>query len=625
MATTHDTYEKDPEKAAAAAPDTPAATAGDTWDSEPTQPHSWSRRFVTSFQRDPNAHVIRSGQMLDPHGGGGKPSGFDHKGAAERTANSGLAHKLKARHMQMIAIGGSIGTGLFVTSGAALNTGGPASLVIAFIVIGVLMFCTVHALGEMAVLFPVAGSFSAYSTRFLDPAWGFAMGWNYAMQWLVVLPLEIVAASITLSFWSGAADTNPAAWVTIFLIVIVAINFFGVRGYGEAEFIFAIIKVIAVIGFIILGIILNCGGGPDGSYIGGRYWKTDNVEASYAAYSEVGIEAGSISSGAFNSGFKGLCSVFVTAAFSFAGTELVGLAAAEADNPRKTLPRAIKQVFWRIALFYIVALTIVSLLVPYGDPRLLGDSSEDAKASPFVIAINNAGISVLPSIMNVVILIAVLSVGNSSIYGSSRTLAALAEQNQAPKIFAYIDRKGRPLVAIVAASVLGLLCYVVAGGTETSSTALNWLYSLSGLSSIFTWASICAAHIRFRMAWKKQGHTLDELAFKSQAGLIGSWIGLTLNIIVLVAQFWTAAWPIGYGELSVNDRVQDFFLSYLAFPVVILFYLPYKLYYKTPFMRSMDMDLVTGRREIDTPALIEAERMEKAQMPKWKRFYKMFC
>jgi yeast amino acid transporter len=404
----------------------------------------------------------------------------------------------------------------------------------------------------------------------------------------------------------------------------VAINFFGVRGYGEAEFVFAIIKVVAVIGFIILGIILNCGGGPDGGYIGGRYWKSNNVPANYPGY-QMGQPAGSIASGAFNSGFKGLCSVFVTAAFSFAGTELVGLAAAESENPRRSLPTAIKQVFWRICLFYIVSLTIVSLLVPYGDARLLGDSSEDAKASPFVIAINNAGIEVLPSVMNVVILIAVLSVGNSSIYGSSRTLAALAEQNQAPRILAYIDRAGRPLVSIIVASALGLLCYVVAGGQEDAKTALNWLYSLSGLSSIFTWGSICLAHIRFRSAWKKQGHSLDELAFRSQVGVIGSWVGFILNCLVLVAQFWTAAWPIGYGTYTATGIAQNFFLAYLAAPVVILFYIPYKIYYRTPFMRTMNMDLQSGRKEWDTPTLLEAERVERAQLPRWKRIYKIFC
>jgi yeast amino acid transporter len=129
-----------------------------------------------------------------------------------------------------------------------LNSGGPASLVIAYILIGAMLYCTVHALGEMAVLYPVAGSFAAYSTRFLDPAWGFAMGWNYALQWLVVLPLEIVAASITIQYWNSGI--SPAAWVSIFLVLIIAINFFGVRGYGEAEFVFAIIKVTAVIGFM---------------------------------------------------------------------------------------------------------------------------------------------------------------------------------------------------------------------------------------------------------------------------------------------------------------------------------------------------------------------------------------
>lgn len=516
------------------------------------------------------------------------------------------------------------GTGLFVTSGAALSTGGPASLIIAFGLIGILMFCTMQALGELAVLFPVSGSFSAYSTRFLDPAWGFAMGWNYAIQWLVVLPLEIVAASITLTYWPGAAKTNEAAWVVIFWVVIVAINFFGVRGYGEAEFVFAIIKVIAVIAFIILGIVLNCGGGPHGGYIGGSFWYANTVPPDYAGYLE-GQTPGSISSGAFHNGFKGLCSVFVTAAFSFAGTELVGLAAAEAANPRKSLPTAIKQVFWRICLFYMVALTIVSLLVPYGDDRLLGSSSEDAKASPFVIAINNAGISGLPSVMNVVILIAVLSVGNSSIYGSSRTLAALAEQGQAPRFLAYIDRQGRPLFAIIVASVIGLLCFVVGGGQKDANTALNWLYSLSGLSSIFTWGSICLAHVRFRSAWKKQGHTLDELAFTSQVGVIGSWVGFILNVLVLIAQFWTAAFPPQYGDQSPDDRAQTFFLAFLAFPVVMIFYIPFKIWYRTPFMRTSDMDLQTGRRELDTAALIEADRIERAQMPKWKRFYKIFC
>jgi amino acid transporter len=549
------------------------------------------RNFVDGFKPHP-VHAAASAKRRDAATGGQ----YDAEQAAINIAESPLSRRLKGRHLQMIAIGGSIGTGLFVGSGLALHTGGPASLLIAFALIGAMLYCVVHALGEMAVLFPIAGSFSAYSTRFLDPAWGFAMGWNYAMQWLVVLPLEIVAASITIDFWHS--PVNKAVWVTIFWALIVTINLFGVKGYGEAEFVFSIIKVIAVIGFIILGVILNCGGGPQGGYIGGRYWHDP---------------------GAFHNGFKGLCSVFVTAAFAFAGTELVGLAAAETANPRKSLPTAVKQVFWRITLFYIVSLTLVGLLVPWNEPRLLsGSSSADASASPFVIAIKNAKISALPSIMNVVIMIAVLSVGNSSVYGSSRTLAALAEQGQAPRILAYIDRNGRPMVGIAVSALLGLLGYLAA--SPKKGQAFTWMLALSGLSSIITWGSICLAHIRFRHGWKKQGHSIKELAYQSQSGVIGSWLGLLLNCLVLVAQFWVAMWPVGE-----SPNAENFFSIYLTVPVVLAFYIPYKIFYKTPFVRSADMDLVTGRREMDLDTLLEEERAEQAAWPRWKKIYKIFC
>jgi amino acid transporter len=354
--------------------------------------------------------------------------------------------------------------------------------------------------------------------------------------------------------------------------------------------------------YSILGVILNCGGGQDGGYIGGKYWRNP---------------------GAFNNGFKGLCSVFVTAAFAFAGTELVGLAAAETANPRKSIPTAVKQVFWRITLFYIVSLTLVGLLVPSTEPRLLSGGDANAAASPFVIAIKDAGIDVLPSVMNVVILISVLSVGNSAIFGSSRTLAALADQGQAPKILGYIDRKGRPLVSIGIASTIGLLAYTADSGAQ--GTVLDWMLALSGLSSIFTWGSICFAHIRFRRAWQVQGHSLDELAFRSQSGVIGSWVGFLFNCLVLVVQFWVGAWPVGYGEIGSAGQANNFFLAYLAAPIVIVFYVGYKLWFRTPFMHGKDMDLKTGIRELNLGHLLAEERAERAAWPRWKRAYKVVC
>ncbi|GAB7351218.1 hypothetical protein MBLNU459_g1654t1 [Dothideomycetes sp. NU459] len=563
---------------------------------EETKTGTRMSRFVDSFKRNPNARMVTV--ATDDQGRPLKD---------QPPAEPALSMSLKNRHLQMIAIGGSIGTGLFVGSGSALATGGPASLVIAYGLIGIMLFCTVHALGELAVAFPVAGSFAVYASRFIDPAWGFAMAWNYALSWLITLPLEIIAASITLSFWPGAANVNPAAWVTIFLVVIVCINLFGVKGYGEAEFVFSIIKVIAIIGFIILGIIIDTGGVPGDKRgdIGSYYWTNP---------------------GAFHNGFKGLCSVFVTAAFSFSGTEMVGLCAAETANPRKTLPSAIKQVFWRILLFYMVSLTIVGVLVPYDDDDLLnGSGSSDANASPFVIAVRNAGISVVPSIMNVVILIAVLSVGNTSIYGASRTLAALADRGQAPKFLGYIDRAGRPILAIAFASSFGVLCYIVAAGTNARTQAFNWMLAVSGLAALFNWSSICLCHIRFRAAWKAQGHTLDELAFKSQATVYGSYLGLIFNILILIAQFWTGFAPVGYASMTAGELVQNWFEAYLAFPIVLISFLVFKFWKKTKFVAIKDIDITSGRRDLNLAEILAEERAEQAAWPWYKRWWKIVC
>ncbi|KAK3314327.1 amino acid permease-domain-containing protein [Apodospora peruviana] len=577
-------------------------------------------RFVDSFRREDgvNVHVTDTDAVINGNRFGGSDGNdarsrehngtryYDIKSANKGAATTLLARELKGRHLQMIAIGGSIGTGLFVASGKALSQGGPASVLLAYMFIGVMLYCTVQALGELAVIFPVAGSFSHFSTRFLDPSWGFAMGWNYALQWVVVLPLEIIAGAMTIGYWND--QLNKAIFVTIFLIIIVVINLFGVKGYGEAEFVFAIIKVTAVIGFILLGIVINIGGTPTSGYIGGKYWQDP---------------------GAFNNGFKGFCSVFVTAAFAFAGTELVGLAAAETANPRKSLPTAIKQVFWRISLFYIVSLTLVGLLVPYNDSRLMnGRNFADASASPFVIAIESAGATVLPSIMNGVILVSVISVGNSSVFGSSRTLAALAEQGQAPKILAYVDRQGRPLVAILVSSTVGFLAFL--SDVSGRDAIFDWLLAISGLSTIFTWGSTCLAHIRLRQAWAHNNRSLSDIAFRAQAGVWGSWVGLIFNCLVLVTQTWLAISPIDDPDqkepLPPSERARAFFLGCLAIPVVLMFAVGHKLWYRTSVVRVEDMDIDTGRRDFGRLGIIKAQEEEERQSwPRWKRIYKVIC
>lgn len=198
---------------------------------------------------------------------------------------------------------------------------------------------------------------------------------------------------------------------------------------------------------------------------------------------------------------------------------------------------------------------------------------------------------------------------------------------QAPRFLAYIDRKGRPLKAIGVAAAFGFLAYLAASNKDTE--VFTWLQALSGLSSIFTWGSICLAHIRFRRAWRVQGRSLDELAFRSQAGVLGSWIGFIFNVLVLIAQFWTGFAPIQpqYGPPITGTlaHVRNFFQAYLAAPVVLLCYIVYKLIYRTPIMRCKDMDLKTGLRDLNVAELLADEEWEKASWPKWKKAYKFLC
>lgn len=302
---------------------------------------------------------------------------------------------------------------------------------------------------------------------------------------------------------------------------------------------------------------------------------------------------------------------------------MIGLTAAETMNPRKTLPKAIKQVFWRICLFYLVSLTMIATLVSYKDERLIGQSSVDATASPFVIAVVNGGVKGLPSVINAVILISVISVGNASVYATSRSLNSLAEQGMAPKWTGYVDRAGRPLAAILITDIFGLFALIAASDKQVE--VFNWLLAISGLSSIFTWLSINASHIRFRRAMHVQGRSLDELPYTSQCGVWGSYFGFALNTLVLIAQFWIALFP-----LNGKPSAYDFFLSYLGLPVLLSSWLFYKVWKRDwkLLIRAKDIDLDTGRANIDMDILkheLAEERALLREKPLYVRVYRFWC
>ncbi|KAH7591693.1 Amino acid permeases signature [Nakaseomyces glabratus] len=521
--------------------------------------------------------------------------------------NTNLNKDLSVRHLLTLAVGGAIGTGLFVNSGASLTTGGPASLVIGWVIVSTCLFTVINSLGELAAAFPVVGGFNVYITRFIEPSFAFAINLNYLAQWLVLLPLELVAASITIRYWND--KINSDAWVAIFYTAIALANMLDVKSFGETEFILSMVKILAIIGFGILGIVLTCGGGPHGGYIGGKYWHNPGAFVGHSAGSQ----------------FKGLCSVFVTAAFSYSGIEMTAVSAAESRNPKETIPKAAKRTFWLITVSYVGILTLIGCLVPYNDQRLLnGSSSVDAAASPLVIAIENGGIKGLPSLMNAIILIAIVSVANSAVYACSRCMVSMAHIGNLPKFLSKVDKRGRPLNAILLTLFFGLLSFIAA--SDKQEEVFTWLSALSGLSTIFCWMAINLSLIRFRDAMKAQGRSLDEMPFLSQSGTWGAWYGVIVLFLVLVASFWTSLFPVG----SSTASAKSFFEGYLSLPILIACYVGHKLWKRDwrLLVPLMEMDLDSGRRVLDAETREEELRVEREYLANasfFTRFLHIWC
>lgn len=538
------------------------------------------KKFDQKLDFSTEVHEIKSQQYGQELTGFAKfKDGFKRN---DPSAEVQMEKSISQRHVIMIALSTGVGTGLWVGSGKALSKAGPAGVLIGYAIVSLMVFFVIDSAGELAVAYgSLNGGFNAYPKKFLDDSIGFSVGWNYAIQWLTVFSLELVTASMTLKYWT---DINSDIFVGPFYLLILAINFFGAKGFGEAEFFFNTTKLITISGFIILAIILDLGGAGKKEFIGGKYWQDP---------------------GAFLNGFKGLCNVFVAAAFAFGGTEFVALTAAEQSNPKRAIPQAIKIVCYRILFIFMIALLMVGLLVPSNSDQLMGSGGSATHASPFVIAISSHGIKVLPHIMNSVILLSVLSVANSAVYSSSRTVQCLAEQGFAPKWMNYIDKTGRPLVGLIIAAIAGLFSFVAAYKEE--ETIFNWLLSISGLSTLFTWTTICVCHIRFRKAMAAQGRSLGELGYKAKTGVIGSYIAIGLNIFIIVVQFWISLFPLG--SKGKPDPI-SFFQNYLGVIVLLIFYIGHKIYSRTTkiWKSPEEIDLVSDRRIFDEDLMLQEEQ-----------------
>lgn len=516
---------------------------------------------------------------------------LESAGTAESESGR-MKRSLTPRHVSMIAIGGTIGTGLFLGSGEALHQGGPVGILLGYLIMGAVVYSMMVALGEMVTMFPVTGAFVHYATRFVDPALGFAVGWNYWYSFAVTLPTEITAAAIVMQYWTKSV--NVAVWITIFLAATSGINFIGVKYYGEAEFWCSAIKVTAIVGLIILSIILDLGGGPTHDRIGFRHW------ISPGPFNQLNGIPGSTGE------FLAFWSVFIQAAFSFQGTEIVALTAGEAQNPRKTVPRAINTVFYRILLFYVGGVTAIGLLVPYNSPGLLGGTG-DATSSPFVIAIKNAGISVLPDIVNAVILTAAFSAGNSDLYAGSRTLFGLSVDRMAPRIFSRCSRSGLPVAGIGLTAIAGLLAYL--NVSNSGGTVFTWFSNLSSITGLLTWWTILFSYLRFYAGLKHQRIDRNNLDYKAPFQPWLSYFGIVMITLIIIFNgfqvFLANSWSAG-----------KFVTAYISLPIFAVFFLGWKTHHKTSLVAVDQMDFETGRRELDsTDHEGEGDRDEKAAQP----------
>ncbi|QLG38466.1 MULTISPECIES: amino acid permease [unclassified Paenibacillus] len=480
----------------------------------------------------------------------------------QTTTGPTLKKGLRARHMTMIALGGSIGTGLFLASGTAISNAGPGGALIAYAAVGIMVFFLMTSLGELATFMPDSGSFNTYAARFVDPALGFAMGWNFWYNWAVTIAAELAAATVLIKYWFP--DSSSMLWSLLFLVLIFALNVLSVKGYGESEYWFAIIKVATVIIFLTVGVLMIFG------IIGGE---------------AVGFSNFTVGDAPFHGGFFAVLGVFMAAGFSFQGTELIGVAAGESENPRENVPRAIRQVFWRILIFYILAITVISLIIPYTHPNLLKGDLKNIGVSPFTLVFEKAGLAIAASVMNAVILTSVLSAGNSGMYASSRVLYALARDGKAPRFLGRLNKKGIPMNALLLTTAVGMLAFLAS--LFGDGIVYTWLLNASGMCGFITWLGIAISHYRFRRAYVAQGRDLNDLPYRARWFPFGPIFAFVLCIIVIIGQNYQA---------FTGDQIDwsGALVAYLSVPLFLILWLGYKFIKKTKVVPLQDCDFTTS-------------------------------
>lgn len=394
-----------------------------------------------------------------------------------------LNRTMKSRHLMMLSLGGVIGTGLFLNVGYTINQAGPGGAIIGYLIGGFILYMVMTCLGELAVHMPVTGSFQTYATKFIHPTAGFSLGWMYFVGSAATAGVEFTAAGILMKHWFP--DMPTWIWCAIFIVLLFSLNTLSTRGFAEAEFWFAGIKVLAVVFFIIVGAAAIFGIVPMADRVAPHL---TNLEPTLL----------------FPAGIIIIFVTMMNVIFSYQGSELVGIAAGETENPQKTIPKAIRTILVRIIVFYIASIVILSAIFPSSELGLL--------ESPFVTLLELVGIPYAADIMNFIILTAILSVGNSCLYASTRLLWAMSLEDMAPKIFSKTSRRNIPLNALLFTMIFSLLSLLTS--VMKADAVFVLLMSIAGISVTISWMGIALSQFMFRRKYVKSGGRLEDLQYR---------------------------------------------------------------------------------------------------------------
>ncbi|EFZ01534.1 amino acid permease family protein [Metarhizium robertsii] len=494
----------------------------------------------------------------------------------------GLHRRLNNRQIQLVAIGGSIGTALFVSIGSGLAKGGPGSLLIAFILYPLVLACVNNSVAEMTVLMPVSGGFIRLAGHWVDDALGFMTGWNFFIYEALLIPFEITALNLVLSFWNQeVTKPGPTAGICIAVIICyAALNILAVRAYGEAEFWLSGGKVILLFMLFMFTFVTMLGGNPSHDRYGFRYWNDPGAFAEYHTKGAVGR-------------FEGFLGALWSASFAVVGPEYVSMVAAEAKRPRIYIKTAFKTIYWRFGLFFVGSALCVGIVVPWNDPTLQavmkGEADgTSAAASPYVIAMKNMGIDVLPHIVNALMFTSIFSAGNTYTYCATRSLYGLALEGRAPAFLRKCWSNGVPIYCFCVVMCFPFLSFLQVG--NGSRKVVGWLVDLITAGGIIDYLSMSVTFIFYYRACKAQGIDRKTMPYYGRFQPYCAYIALFVQTLVVIFYGYTAFTPWS---------VESFFRNYTMQILAPILFFGWKFYKRTSFVKPHEADLVWERPTID--------------------------